>query len=323
MINLAINTKRLYENVVGVVTMIILVLIFQNACTRETGRRCDASSESLRDSVDGSTFLRKLDWAETKLGSSYTSDGYPIEVVHKATSIAMVYIPPGSFMMGGGNRHNDEELPQHEVLISRGFYMSRFEITNKVYRSWKNSHDSTEFNGKTLNAENQPAVLVSWIDATQFCEALDFRLPTEAEWEYAARAGVATKYPWGNDPEDGLGWCNVADVTTSLEVRIGHGFRFTDGFGTTAPVGSFRANSFGLHDMIGNVVEWCSDWYSASYYESPSARTNPTGPVVGRERVIRGGSWNLGPLFCGLATRSKAKPTTSGDDTGFRVCKGP
>ena len=167
---------------------------------------------------------------------------------------------------------------------------------------------------------------VSWNDAKAFCQWLSLRagkpygLPTEAQWEYACRAGSDGIWPWGDREEDALGKANVA----------GEDERWNDPFKgvkdsykkSTAPVSTFAANAFGLRDMIGNVVEWCSDWHTAEYYaESPPA--DPTGPTEGRFRLSRGGSWGTGPQYSRTAYRARAAAAYACACHGFRVCRVP
>ena len=144
-------------------------------------------------------------------------------------------------------------------------------------------------------------------------------LPTEAQWEYACRAGTKTAYPWGDNPDDGKGWANCADQ--SLKKKIPNQehwafFSWDDNFVFTSPVGSFKANAFGLYDMIGNAWEWCQDRYGD--YEKGAA-TDPTGPDNGVLRVLRGGSWLNGPWLCRSARRCRINPDCRIDYLGFRV----
>jgi formylglycine-generating enzyme required for sulfatase activity len=145
-------------------------------------------------------------------------------------------------------------------------------------------------------------------------------LPTEAQWEYACRAGTTTAYPWGDNPDDGNGWANCADQSLNnklLNISAGSAFfSWDDGFVFTSPVGSFKANAFGLYDMTGNAWQWCQDWYGD--YEK-AAVTDPTGVDAGIFRVMRGGSWNVSPMICRSACRYWNDPGNEFDNGGFRV----
>lgn len=195
----------------------------------------------------------------------------------------MVAIPGGSFMMGceGGKDCADDEKPPHQVTLS-SFKMSATEITFDQYDA------CVAFGGCAQLPEDEgwgrgdrPVINVSWEDAQQYIQWLNqetgknYQLPTEAQWEYAARAGSSTKYSWGDE--------------------VGRNRANCDGCGSqwdnkqTAPVGSFAANAFGLYDMHGNVWEWCQDWYDSDYYQNSPA-TDPQGPPSGEYRVYRGGS---------------------------------
>ncbi len=169
-------------------------------------------------------------------------------------------------------------------------------------------------------------VQVSWNDAKAFCDWLSKKsgktvaLPTEAQWEYACRAGTKTAYPWGDNPDDGKGWANCADQ--SLKKKFPYAaagwrvFSWDDNFVFTSPVASFKANAFGLYDMNGNALQWCSDRYGD--YEK-GAVTDPTGADAGGLRVLRGGSWRGGPRNCRSAGRGWGTPGGRHDGSGFRV----
>jgi formylglycine-generating enzyme len=203
-------------------------------------------------------------------------------------SQAMVYIPAGTFSMGSTSGGSDEE-PVHTVYVD-GFWMDQYEVTNAEYKIFC---DAT---GRAYPSEiqiahyfydypNYPVVNVSWTDAAAYVQWIGKRLPTEAEWEKAARGGLEGKtYPWGDDnPET---HCNYYGYTGSLTGLMP---KFYLGRGPL-PVGSFAANGYGLYDMAGNVWEYCSDWYQIDYY-SISPFKNPQGPATGTTRVLRGGSW--------------------------------
>jgi formylglycine-generating enzyme required for sulfatase activity len=218
----------------------------------------------------------------------------------------MVLIPAGPFVMGGDY---DEEQPRHRVVLD-AFWIDRFEVTNQQYAEylratgaqaplfWNKSerfHSGEKF-------PRHPVVGISWFEAKAFCEWKGKRLPTEAEWEKAARGGrEGLAYPWGNVPD-----------------RARANF---EGQGTL-PVGSFPPNDYGLFDMSGNVWEWVSDWFDAEYYRK-SPEVNPTGPDSGREKVVRGGSYvdGSGPLR--VAHRHWYPPQSRYKWVGVRCAKTP
>jgi len=269
-------------------------------------------------------------------------------------AMEMIWIPGGTFRMGsrmspeevvkkyggaaGDEKRFQDEHPVHEVELD-GFWLGKFEVTNAQFRKFRASHSSREWEGRDLNGDNQPAVRVTWNDAKAFCDWLSektgktYTLPTEAQWEYACRAGTETERYWGDDDETMGRYANVLDHTgreaakkffEKNNVRWQEWFaaNTTDDYVVSAPVGSFSPNKFGLYDMIGNVWEWCSDWYGEKYYgESP--RRNPTGPATGAARVLRGGSWIYAPWNARSALRTWYSPSTRYYNIGFRVCRPP
>ncbi|MFM8704538.1 MAG: formylglycine-generating enzyme family protein, partial [Planctomycetia bacterium] len=197
------------------------------------------------------------------------------------------------------------------------------------YRPWSWGHPDMNLATEAgkQRAFRHPGVNVSWNDAVAFCEWLSrkenkkYRLPTEAEWEYACRAGTPTPFWNGDDPEGLAASDNVADGTAQAKFSGWTAIRGRDGHVFTAPVGSFdRPNRFGLEDMHGNVGEWCADWYDDGYYANFPA-SDPKGPSsAGSFRVIRGGSWSYNPVDCRSAYRNDGlTPTRRSARVGFRV----
>lgn len=268
-------------------------------------------------------------------------------------------IPAGEFQMGSPpteqRRNMDEQ--QHRVQITQPFYLGIYEVTRGEFRKFveatgyrteperdgaggwgydavskrsvgrrpKYSWRSTGFQ----QTDEHPIVNVTWNDAVKFCEWLHkmegkaYRLPTEAEWEYACRGGMQTTFQGGDHPETQAVFGNVWDGTAraffSGRQEI---IRARDGYVFTASIGQFRANKFGLHDMQGNVWEWCSDWYNAKYYAS-SPTLDPQGPQSGSTLVVRGGGWGSGSAFCRSARRLAVSPLERNDDLGFRLALSP
>jgi formylglycine-generating enzyme required for sulfatase activity len=249
----------------------------------------------------------------------------------------------------GEEDHLDEEL-QHEVEITRPFYLGKHEVTvgqfkafvkdaNYVTEAEKDGKGGRAFDGKEfvqkpeftwknlhfVQTDEHPVVVVSWNDAVAFCawlskkEGKTYRLPTEAEWEYACRGGTKTRFSTGDKEDDLKAAGNVADAALKAKwADATWAVGWDDGFAFTAPVGKFKANAFGLYDMHGNVWEWCSDWYGEGYYgKSPGA--DPQGPADGKDRVARGGAWSTQPKFCRCAYRDWHEPGYRSDCVGFRV----
>jgi formylglycine-generating enzyme len=210
----------------------------------------------------------------------------------------LVHVPSGSFLMGDDSG-NDDERPAHQVYVD-AFYIGKFPITNAEF---------SEFSGVTNSNENLPVTHISWFDAVEYCKWLSsisgqrYRLPTEAEWEYAARSGQAENvYPWGTRT-----WNEWPELHT----------HFQNG---PEPVGSFEPNSFGIHDMGMNVHEWCSDWYGPLYYRNAPPK-NPQGPASGSRRSSRGGSWRHQIKITRCAARSSIPPDYRYADYGFRIVR--
>lgn len=250
------------------------------------------------------------------------------------TGLEFVWVPGGCYLMGSPQREKprgEDEGPVHEVCVD-GFWMSRTEVTNGQFRKFHKEHDSRSYSGHSLNGDSQPAVFVTWLDANNFAQWLtgqnggqyNFRLPSEAEWEYACRAGSDAPRYWGEDSSKACVHENVGDLTLQKQFKLDSVHECDDGYAATAPVGAFQANPAGLYDMLGNVSEWCSDVYSVDAYVRHE-RSNPqfTNESMGQSRVIRGGAWHSGPDATRCAVRGSGLPEGMNDDLGFRIVREP
>ena len=219
-------------------------------------------------------------------------------------SFKMIAVEGGTFQMGSPESDaeaDDDEKPQHEVTLSN-YYIGETEVTQELWETVMGSNPS-EFKGPKLPVEK-----VSWDDCQTFIGKLNaqtgmkFRLPTEAEWEYAARGGKKSKgYTYsGSNTIDDVAWYVANSGATTHEV------------------GKKRANELGIYDMTGNVWEWCQDWYGETYYENNST-TDPQGPVSGTSRVLRGGCWWFDSWLCRVADRNWLSPGHRNDYLGFRL----
>jgi formylglycine-generating enzyme required for sulfatase activity len=269
----------------------------------------------------------------------------------------MVYVPQGTFSMGG--TVNSNEQPIHNVFTN-AFFADRFEVTSALYnnvRTWAVANGYTINSGMAAGSSH-PIVNVTWYDVVKWCNARSqkdgltpcyytddaqtviyksgnvnvtnaqvkwtangYRLPTEAEWEKAARGGLVQQgYPWGNS------------ITTGDANYSSSGDPFEGGNPPTTPVGYYngaqtptgpnRANGYGLYDVAGNVSEWCWDWYGSSYYSDPNAGTNPQGPTTGSDRVLRGGAWDDTTAFLRCGNRDYYGPSSINTVCGFRCVRG-
>ena len=242
----------------------------------------------------------------------------PKEITN-SIGMKLVLIPKGTFMMGsptseqGASYYPDGAETQHEVTISEDYYLGVFEVTQGQYEKVMGTNPSY-FQKRVIGKSDSsmyPVEQVSWEDAVEFCKKLSelpeekkagrvYRLPTEAEWEYACRAGSKAAYSFGANSK------TLGDYAWFGE----------NSGGQIHPVGEKKANAWGLYDMHGNVWEWCSDWYGV--YPKGSV-SDPSGPSEGSDRVYRGGSWGNGALGCRSADRYRIDPSYRGNGDGFRV----
>lgn len=230
----------------------------------------------------------------------------------------MVWVPSGEFDMGAddiiiggypGNRKVRVAGPVHRVRISRGFWLGKCTVTTTQYDQYCQATGTEYTSSFDDEGDNRPIVCVTWTEATAYCEQYGLSLPTEAQWEYAARGREGREYPWGDEWDPQM-CCHVGNRGHPGDM--------------TFPVGSFvrGASWCGALDMAGNVQQWCKDWYSDKYY-AKSPGTDPPGPVSGRERLMRGGDWAGTSYSCRSAFRSWDAPSHRSPGAGFRCSVTP
>jgi len=258
----------------------------------------------------------------------------PVTEVAMSDGMVEVYVPAGEFLMGSA-KGDQKEQPEHLVYLDE-FWIDQTEVTNAMYRACVDAGSCDEptipsFHPIYTDPDflNYPIIHVSWNDAQTYCEWAERRLPTEAEWEKAARGVLVLSprrkeesriYPWGNsDPTSDQ--VNLCDKNCSEEWKIDW---IDDGYPHSAPVGSYPAGAspYGALDMAGNVLEWVADWYDEAYYlDSPTE--NPTGAMEGKRRVKRGGAWSDGAYNIRVTHRESEKPSERNDVIGFRCARTP
>lgn len=228
------------------------------------------------------------------------------EIVNPKDGYRLVRIPAGDFLMGSPDGEgNDNEHPRHKVFLD-GYSIGKYEVTVGQYRRYRRENGGP-MPDQMGHGDADPVIDVTWENAAAYCAWAGLRLPTEAEWEKAARGGTATTYWWGDVPSH-----NRANYT---------GKAGKDVWDDASPVGSFPPNPFGLHDTAGNVWEWVADRYGTAYYaESPDR--NPKGPETGESRVMRGGCWDSPADFLRSAHRDWDAPGYSSTLLGFRCAGG-
>lgn len=243
------------------------------------------------------------------------------EYRHEKTGIILIEIPADTFIMGSSEGITIEG-PIHIVYLDE-YYIGKYEVTNEQYkkfcdttgRSYPEDPNFTGMPNYFINYPDYPVVNVSWEDAKAFSAWAGLRLPTEAEWEKAARGTDSRKYPWGNEEPTDSGF---------YRANWGEGFDQNvwkrDGYEYTSAVGTYKCGDspYGCYDMSGNVWEWCEDWYDENYYEV-SAINNPQGPSAGDVRVLRGGSWLEDARYCRVVYRCGGEPGWRFANCGLRT----
>ena len=284
--------------------------------------------------------------------------GLPTRIVQPASGITFVLIPAGEFLMGSppneAGRLQGED--QHRRVIRQPFYLGKTEVTVAQFRRFvqaasyqTDAERGVSVGGNTIGSfatvlagdrdwsaaanwrnpfpnlreyrlrDNHPVVQVSWNDAQRFCAQYGLKLPTEAQWEYAARAGTQTRYFWGDQEAEGKGYGNVGDSLAQRRFRSwNQRFSFSDGVTLLASVAHYRPNAWGLYDMVGNVLEWVEDDYLRGY---PGDGADETAARAGDDagHVLRGGSWLDAPAYGRSAVRVTMASAARRDFIGFRV----
>jgi formylglycine-generating enzyme required for sulfatase activity len=264
--------------------------------------------------------LRKPAGPETPPGRESPKPG---QEVTNSVGMKLRLIPAGTFRMGSPATEldrSDDEVPPHDVAITRPFFMGVYEVTQREYEAVM-GYNPARFSAVNGGGPDHPVEQVSWEDADAFCRRLSdkqaeklagrvYRLPTEAEWEYACRAGTSTPFHFGS---------TLSSAQANFDGNFPYGGTRVGTYAErTAKVGSYAPNAFGLYDMHGNVWEWCSDRYDANYYRT-SSKNDPAGPPDGGRRVHRGGSWYSKGRKCRSAYREHGQPDDRYDNIGFRV----
>jgi formylglycine-generating enzyme required for sulfatase activity len=286
--------------------------------------RLDRQAQQAFDSGDVAGALQG--WQAARAG--YEKAQQAAGEIENSIGMRLVRILPGTFSMGspdGEDGREDHEGPKHSVQVSKTFYLGKYEVTQEQYQQvmGKNpSYFAPIGKGWVLvgdqDTRNFPVDSVPWKDAVAFCRALSERpeeqaagrkydLPTEAEWEYACRAGTTSPFHFG---------AQLNGTQANCDGTNPHGAGKGPYLERTCPVGSYPPNAWGLYDMHGNVWEWCKDWYKKDYYKSGEDK-DPQGPAMGDPRVLRGGSWSSSARFCRAAGRLWYVPKAQ--CLGFRV----
>ncbi len=245
------------------------------------------------------------------LRAAIAASGYAWRVRDNVTGIEMLLIPQGTFTMGctASSQYgcDTRENPTHSVTLTQAFYMGRYEVTQAQWVAKMGSNPSYFQGASYPDAGNRPVEQVSWNTIQGYLSATGMRLPSEAEWEYACRAGTTTAFNNGSSDDATVGTIAWYASNSGSQAHI---------------VGGKAANALGLHDMAGNVWEWVNDWYDGSYY-SVSPSTNPLGPVPGTNHVVRGGSWFDNTNYERSSYRYYLTPDVTGYNLGFRVARAP
>ena len=302
------------------VPIVILMVVFQSGFSfQDKAKKVNIQKENIQQPI-------KCEFTTNQVNFIAEVPANQPKVLTNSIDMKLVLIPKGKFMMGSppDEKGSEDNERRHEVTISRDYHLGMHEVTQVQYKQIMGKNPSgfqgdrvAERHPETgrlvteVNSANHPVEQVSWSDAVEFCQRLSalpeekkagrvYRLPTEAEWEYACRAGSQTAYSFGSDEKS----------------LVNFGWYDSNSKGITHAVGLKKANAWGLYDMHGNVFEWCADWYGV--YPKGSA-TDPRGPEDGSDRVFRGGCWLNVAVNCRSAFRYGLVPSIRSFNLGFRV----
>ena len=305
-----------------------------------TAGQKDKASEQLRKSLELDANSQVAEQARKRLGElsgnafavgaagNFPSAGTVIRDCQECPE--MVVIPAGQFIMGSppseAGRY-DNEGPPHRVTIAQPFAVGKHEVTFREWDACVAKQACGQAKDEGWGRALRPVINVSYEQAVGYVEWLSettgkkYRLLSEAEWEYAARAGSDKARFWGSSPDRACQFANVYDLKSKAKRKYDwENFGCDDGYAYTAPVGAFKPNAFGLYDMLGNVWEWVEDCWWYNYLDAPvDGRTRSTGDCS--RRVYRGGSWYDNPRVVRSASRFRNEPTVRSDDLGFRVAR--
>lgn len=305
---------------------IVILFILSYGCEKKITLDSDNSSPS-----DVNRKIPEDDFREDKVGMEF------------------VLVKPGAFMMGIGEEEagTPAERPRHPVKITRHYYLGKYEVTVGQFQAFVEDTDyrtDAEKRGKASGWDGKkwgkkrgvnwktpgfkqerehPVVCISLNDARAFCRWLgdEYRLPSEAEWEYAARAGTDTAFFWGTSPEDVCRYANGGDLSAGRIFKGWNTASCDDGYAWTAPIGYHLPNRWGFYNMAGNVWEWCEDPWHASFNGAPSDQRVWGEKGGGGRRVIKGGAWYFEPADLRIAVRNSHRAYEATNGAGFRVLK--
>jgi sulfatase modifying factor 1 len=332
-----------------IVSLALLTLVLLSVAS--TDKACNQSERNFPDTL-------KEQFIRADNASIDKKTGLPTRIIHKASGIVLVLIPAGEFLMGspGDELERSKGERQHRRIVRKPFYLGETEVTVGQFRKFvqttgyqtdaergtpdgdrnsKGAFATVHEGDREWNAmanwqnpfpnlkdyrlqDNHPVVQISWNDAQQFCTHFHLRLPSEAQWEYASRAGNQARFFWGDSEAGGKGYANLADAASKKRFpSFNVLFPFDDGAALISPVGRYKPNAWMLYDMIGNVEEWCQD--ALQKYPEDGADESAISGDKNAARVLRGGSWLGNSTTSRAATRIAMTPSSRRDFQGFRV----